>query len=55
MRRLAMTQVTARSTTLGMAETDALPNIYFQSRIDSNIQQHINARLFFYSRLVRGT
>ena len=46
---------TAKSTTLGVAETDALPNIYFQSRIDTNIQQHVDARLFFYSRWFSGT
>ena len=40
----------AHSTTLGTAATDAIPNIYFQSRIDTNIQQHVDPRLFFYSR-----
>ena len=39
----------ARSTTLGTAATDAILKIYFQSRRDTNIQQHVDAR-FFYSR-----
>ena len=36
---VALSPDTARSTTLGRAPTDAIPNVHFQSRIDTNIQQ----------------
>ena len=36
---VALNHDTARSTTLGTAPTDAIPNIYIQSRTDTNIQQ----------------
>ena len=36
--------------TLGTAATDAILNIYFQPRIDTNIhvQHHVQARVFFH-------
>ena len=34
---------TARSTALGTVATDAIPKVYFQSRIHATIQQHVDA------------
>ena len=45
---------TVRSSTLGIAEIDALPNIYFQSRIDTNIHQHVDASQYYVTSHVYG-